>query len=64
MVRLNIRLSREEAKALRIMCRRFQFGDAQYFLQSARNVKPDHLCEAISRLREALDDASDPPGSL
>jgi hypothetical protein len=52
---LTIRLTPREAKALRIMCHRFQFGDAQNFLRDAPNVKADWLCEAVSRVRTALD---------
>jgi hypothetical protein len=55
MIRITIDFTDREAVVLREACRRFQFGDAQHLLRHARNARPDALCEAISRLREALD---------
>lgn len=63
MIRIVLVLEDPEAKALRLMCRRFQFGDAQHLLRHYPNVKPDSLCEAISRLRTALDAAANLPRS-
>jgi hypothetical protein len=60
MIRITIELQNPEAKALRIMCRRFRFGDAQHFLSDTPNVKPDHLCEAVTRLLNALTDHDSP----
>jgi hypothetical protein len=55
MIRIIVELLPKEAKALREMCRHFQFGDAQHLLRHSPNVRPDTLCEALTRLREALD---------
>lgn len=55
MIRITVTFPNEEAKALTAMCRGFKFDDAQYHLRDVRNVRPDHLCEAISRLLAALD---------
>jgi hypothetical protein len=61
MIRVVILLQPGEAKALRAMCRRFTFDDALHHLQGVHNIAPDALCEAITRLREALDAAGDSP---
>jgi hypothetical protein len=53
MIRIHIDLLPKEAKALREMCRRFQFGDAQHLLRHSPNIKTDSLSEAITRLRDA-----------
>jgi hypothetical protein len=59
MVRIVIDLLSNEAKALREACRRFQFGDAQHLLRHSPNIKSDSLCEAVTRLRTALDEAGE-----
>jgi hypothetical protein len=63
MIRVTLDLLPREARALREACRHFQFGDAQHLLRHSRNIKPDSLCEAITRLRDALDAAQDLPNS-
>jgi hypothetical protein len=57
MIRITVDLRDGEAKALRAMCRRFTFDDALHHLHGVRNIAPDALCEAISRLRAVLDGA-------
>jgi hypothetical protein len=61
MIRVVLLLQPGEAKALRAMCRRFRFEDALQFLHGVHNIAPDALVEGVSRLREALDAASDSP---
>ncbi len=61
MIRVAVLLTEAELKALRTMCRRFQYGDAQHLLRHYPNVRPDTLCEAISKLRTVLDGAGDSP---
>jgi hypothetical protein len=51
---LTVQLTPKEAGALKEMCRRFQYGDAQHLLRHGRNVRPDHLCEAVTRVLAAL----------
>jgi hypothetical protein len=61
MIRIVILLQPGEAKALRAMCQHFHFEDAQHHLRHVRNIVPDSLLEAISRIRDALDAARDSP---
>jgi hypothetical protein len=63
MLRVVLLLQPGEAKAMRAMCGRFRFEDALHHPHGVRNVPPDALCEAINRLREALDAAGDSPNS-
>jgi hypothetical protein len=63
MIRVVLLLNAVEAKALRALCRAWRFDDAQYLLRNTPNVKPDSLCEAITKVREALDAADDSPRS-
>jgi hypothetical protein len=51
---ITLRLPDREAAALAEMARRFQFGDAQFLLRDSRNASVDSLCEAVSRMNDAL----------
>ena len=61
MICITIELREAEAKALRAMCHRFTFDDALHHLHGVRNVKPDSLCEAVTRLHAALNAARNSP---
>jgi hypothetical protein len=54
MIRVVIEFPSREATALREACRRFQYPDAQHLLRHSRNVRPDNLSSAITRVLEAL----------
>jgi hypothetical protein len=61
MIRVTLDLPPRAVRALREACRHFQFGDAQHLLRHSPNIKPDSLCEAVTRLRDALGAAQDLP---
>jgi hypothetical protein len=64
MIRVVVLLSSAETRALFAMTRNFRFDDAQHHLRHTRNLKADWLCEAISKLREAIEVARrDSPSS-
>ncbi len=63
MIRIVILLQPGEAKALRAMCRRFRFEDALHHLHGVRNIAPDALCEAVTKLGDAIAAAQDSPRS-
>lgn len=63
MIRVALTLEPGEAKALRVLCRRFRFEDALQFLHGVPNISPDALCEAITHLGEAIDRGSNLPRS-
>jgi hypothetical protein len=54
MIRIVILFPDAEARALAAMGRNFQFGDAQHLLRHSRNIRPDNLNSAVTRLFEAL----------
>ncbi len=59
MIRVVVLLEPGEAKALRAMCRRFRFEDALHHLHGVPNIAPDALCEAVTKLGDAIDAAGD-----
>jgi hypothetical protein len=54
MIDITLRLPDNEAAALLEACRRFRFDDAQNLVRGSRNVRPDHLAEAMTRILAAL----------
>jgi hypothetical protein len=54
MVHVILHVTRPQAVALAEASRRFQYADAQHLLRFTRNIKADHLCEAVTLLQRAL----------
>jgi hypothetical protein len=46
-----------QARALAEMARRWRFEDAQHILRGIRGVTPDSLCEGVTTLLQALNEA-------